>query len=98
VLGRDENDILWIVTALRDLNVFCNGTELHLLCTLLDGHNTGHIDYNFIVTGLSHIRSFMLYLNVTDKGTLEDDRTVLYKTKSLDGTKPNSRKHYMYRL
>ena len=22
-------------------------------------------------------------------GTLEDDRTVLYKTKSLDGTKPN---------
>ena len=23
-------------------------------------------------------------------GTLADDRTVLYKTKSLDGTKPNS--------
>jgi len=23
-------------------------------------------------------------------GTLEDERTVLYKTKSLDGTKPNT--------
>jgi len=46
----------WLVVGLRDLNVFCNGTELHLLCMLLDRNNTGHIDYDFIATGLSQIR------------------------------------------
>jgi len=47
---------VWMVAGLRDLNVFCNATELHLLCMLLDGNNTGHIDYDFIVTGVSYLR------------------------------------------
>jgi len=47
---------LLFVSGLRDLNVFCNETELHLLCMLLDINDTGQIDYSFIVTGLSYIR------------------------------------------
>jgi len=51
---------LCMFSGLRDLNVFCNETELHLLCMLLDINDTGHIDYSFIATGLSYIRWLIL--------------------------------------
>jgi len=50
------NVYTWMFSGLRDLNVFCSKTELHLLCMLLDRNDIGQIDYNFIATGLSYIR------------------------------------------
>jgi len=64
-----------MVSALRDLKVFCNKTELHLLCMLLDRYYTGLIDYGFVETGLSYIRC--LFCSVSDcLSLLRSDFTV----------------------
>jgi len=47
---------------------------------------------------LSPLSAFLSVANVTNNGTHKNERTVLYKTKSLDGTKPNTNPNPNHKL